>query len=921
MESNQASSSSPSFARILLADDNADMRDYVKRLLTQRYEVEAVADGVVALAAIRQNPPDLVLADVMMPAMDGFELLRSLRSDPTTQEIPIILLSARAGEEARVEGLEAGADDYLIKPFSARELLARVEANLKLAQLRRATAQQQQALRLEAEAAKEQVEAILSSMRDGFFVLDCDWRYTYVNDRLLEIIAMPRADVIGRSVWELFPEAVGNEFYQHLQQAMSQQTPVYFETLYSPWSRWFENRVYPNLDGSLSVFCADITERKQAEHRLQLYADVVRNAQVGIVVWQLEDLDDAGSFRLSIANPAASEATGVEFEQLIGTTMAESFPMLLQTPLVQQYVNVVRTGQALDLGEVSYSEDGIAAGIYSLKAFPLPDYCLGLAFENITARKQLEAQLQESQHYSQQIVEAMPGILFVHDLLEQRNVYTSRQITDLLGYTPEQIQAMGADVIPTVIHPDDVVCLSSYFEAFRSAPEDITLRVEYRVHHANGEWRWMYSQSVVFNRTVEGLPHQILGVSLDITDRKQAEAEREQLLARERAAREEAETANRIKDEFLAVLSHELRSPLNPILGWTRLLQTRKFDEQGTKRALETIERNAKLQTQLIEDLLDISRILRGKMVLNVCPVNLVATIQAALETVRLAAEAKGIEIQTQFAADLEPVAGDSARLQQIVWNLLTNAIKFTPEGGSVEVQLQRVGTETQITVKDTGKGIRPEFLPYVFEYFRQEDSTTTRKFGGLGLGLAIVCYLTELHGGTVKVESQGEGLGATFIVRLPLLREEGKGMKDEAQNALLLTPASFPLISLRILVVDDEVDMQELVLTILEQAGASVTVAASAAEALAAFDSFTPDVLISDIGMPDVDGYTLMRQIRERSQAGGNILAIALTAYAAEADEQQALAAGFQRHLAKPVEPNELVRVIVTLARGNRDD
>lgn len=901
-------------ARILLADDNADMRDYVKRLLTQRYEVEAVADGVVALAAIRQNLPDLVLTDVMMPGMDGFELLRSLRSDPTTQEIPIILLSARAGEEARIEGLEAGADDYLIKPFSARELLARVEANLKLAQLRQAAAQQAQALRLAAEAAKEQVEAILSSIRDGFFVLDRDWRYTYVNDRLLEIIGMPRADVIGQSVWELFPEAVGSELYQHLQQAMSQQTPVHFETLYSPWSRWFENRVYPNLDGSLSVFCTNITERKQAEHRLQLYADVVRSTQAGIVVWQLEDLDDAGSFRLLIANPAASEATGVEFEQLIGTTMAESFPVLLQTSLVQQYVNVVRTGQALDLGQVSYSEDGIAAGIYSLKAFPLPDYCLGLAFENITARKQIEAQLQESQYYSQQIVEAMPGILFVQDLLEQRNVYTSRQILDLLGYTPEQIQAMGSDVVSTIVHPDDLACLSAYFEAFRSAPEDTVLGVEYRVHHASGEWRWIYSQSVVFNRTLEGLPDQILGVSLDITDRKQAEAEREQLLAREQAAREQAETANRIKDEFLAVLSHELRSPLNPILGWTKLLQTRKFDQQGTKRALETIERNAKLQTQLIEDLLDISRILRGKMVLNVCPVNLVPTIQAALETVRLAAEAKGIKIQTDFAADLEPVAGDSARLQQIVWNLLANAIKFTPEGGSVEVQLQRVGTETQITVKDTGKGIRPEFLPYVFEYFRQEDSTTTRKFGGLGLGLAIVRYLTELHGGTVKVESQGEGLGATFIVRLPVLRDEGGGMKDEAQNALLLTPDSSPLIGLRILVVDNEVDMQELVLTILEQAGASVMVAASAAEALAAFDSFTPDVLISDIGMPGVDGYTLMRQIRQRSQAGGNILAIALTAYAAESDEQQAIAAGFQRHLAKPVEPEELIKVIVQL-------
>ncbi len=403
----------------------------------------------------------------------------------------------------------------------------------------------------------------------------------------------------------------------------------------------------------------------------------------------------------------------------------------------------------------------------------------------------------------------------------------------------------------------------------------------------------------------------------------------------------QAQEANRIKDEFLAVLSHELRSPLNPILGWTKLLRSRKFDEKATDRALETIERNAMLQAQLIEDLLDVSRILRGKLVLNVTPVNLATTIEAALETVHLAAQAKQISIETVLDPSVGQVLGDANRLQQVIWNLLSNAVKFTPQGGWVEVRLQKVeeglkvnrlkvegdapGVATtalskdniqpstqyaQIQVKDNGKGISPEFLPHVFEYFRQADSTTTRRFGGLGLGLAIVHHLAELHGGSVFAESPGEGLGATFTVRLPLMVAHPEPTREEVQSN-----RSADLSGLRVLVVDDEADIRELVTFILQESGAEVTVTASASEALAALNQSVPDVLLSDIGMPDVDGYMLMRQVRAFSpERGGQIPAIALTAYAGEYNQQQALAAGFQLHVSKPVEPDELVRAIANL-------
>ncbi|HEY9906084.1 MAG TPA: PAS domain S-box protein [Thermosynechococcaceae cyanobacterium] len=387
---------------------------------------------------------------------------------------------------------------------------------------------------------------------------------------------------------------------------------------------------------------------------------------------------------------------------------------------------------------------------------------------------------------------------------------------------------------------------------------------------------------------------------------------RSQLYEAERTARAEAEQANRVKDEFLAVLSHELRTPLNPILGWAKILQTGKLQPDKANQALATIERNAKLQAQLVEDLLDISRMLQGKLSLNIAPVNLTTVIQSAIETVQLAAAAKSTQIQMILQPIEKIVLGDTNRLQQVIWNLLSNAIKFTPNNGQVTVHLKELDHQIQIQIIDNGKGINPDFLPHVFEYFRQADSSITRNFGGLGLGLAIARQIVELHGGRIWAESPGEGLGATFTVCLPIA-----AATSESATALESSPQTADLTGLQILVVDDEADMRDLAEFILVQHGAQVRVATSAAEAVTALSQFVPDVLLCDIGMPEVDGYGLIRQIREwLPEKGGMIPAIALTAYAGEYNQQQALKAGFQRHVAKPVEPEILIRAIVTLVR-----
>ena len=399
----------------------------------------------------------------------------------------------------------------------------------------------------------------------------------------------------------------------------------------------------------------------------------------------------------------------------------------------------------------------------------------------------------------------------------------------------------------------------------------------------------------------------------DLLDRRRSEIERERLLVSERTARTAAEKASRVKDEFLAIVSHELRSPLNPILGWAMLLQTGKLTPGETAPALDIIAKNAKLQAELIDDLLDISRILRGKLNLNIVPVDLVQTIQAAIETVRLAAESKSIQIQTNLGSGVGQVSGDPNRLQQILWNLLSNAVKFTSPEGRVKVYLEKFDSIAQVTVSDTGKGIEPSFLPYIFNYFRQEDGATTRKHGGLGLGLAIVHHLVQLHGGTIRADSAGLGQGATFTLKLPLLNDSVL----QEDKSISTSGSVLDLDGIEILVVEDNADTRELIAFVLEQSGAKAIAVASAREALETLSHSQPDILLSDIGMPEMDGYTLMRQIRALPpEQGGNIKAIALTAFAAEIDYQQAMSAGFQQHISKPIMPDRLIGAIASLVK-----
>jgi len=453
------------------------------------------------------------------------------------------------------------------------------------------------------------------------------------------------------------------------------------------------------------------------------------------------------------------------------------------------------------------------------------------------------------------------------------------------------------------------------YRAKQDTEPEYLRRMVYGVMEKMAVSRALHQQRQFWEEKIHELETQLAASQLEIAERGQAEREGEESLARERQAREMAEAANRSKDEFLALVSHELRAPLNAMLGWARILKTRKVDETVQARAIEIIERSAQSQQQLIEDLLDTARIITGKLRLEVMPVDLMPVIEAAVDVVRPAAEAKGIVIGLALDAQPGIVTGDPGRLQQVVWNLLSNAVKFTPQGGRVTVQLARVDPHVQLAVYDTGRGITAESLPYVFDRFHQGDSSNTRRYSGLGLGLSLVRHLVELHGGTISAESAGEGQGAAFTLNLPL-----RAVRTERRSQISNEAPDFQaaLVGLQVLVVDDETDARELVTAVLEQYGARVTAVASAAEALAVITSnlgALPDVIVSDIGMPGEDGYSLIRRVRELDvEYGRQIPAIALTAYGRATDRIRALSAGFQTHVPKPVEPVELAMVIASV-------
>lgn len=476
-------------------------------------------------------------------------------------------------------------------------------------------------------------------------------------------------------------------------------------------------------------------------------------------------------------------------------------------------------------------------------------------------------------------------------------------LTQLFGYIRTQ-DLQGKTLVDCYVEPQLYLQWQQQLEQTETVAE-----FEGQVRRLDGETIWIRQNAIAVKNNL-GIVIGYEGAISDITSRKKAELERIQLLKRERQAREEAEAANRIKDEFLATLSHELRTPLNAIVGWMQLLQSGKMSPSQIDKALDVIDRNARAQNKLIEDLLDVSHIVRGTLKLDLEPVNLVEIIKASLDTVSPGIKAKNLQVITEFDAEVVIVNGDEKRLQQVFWNLSINALKFTPENGRITINLTVQERSVSVEIKDTGRGIAPEVLPYVFDRFRQaETKSSTRTKGGLGLGLSIVHHIVVAHGGDVIADSPGVDRGAIFTVKLPLLQQPtDKALVDADDDVLSLQ-------GLKILLVEDEADSREVFTLTLEQHGAEVTAVESVKQALAIYEREQVDVLISDLAMPDEDGYSLINTIRNGEDEKSQIMAIALTAYASEEDKQRALAAGFNLHISKPVQFDNLVESLLLLS------
>ncbi|HEY8558827.1 MAG TPA: PAS domain-containing protein [Pyrinomonadaceae bacterium] len=559
---------------------------------------------------------------------------------------------------------------------------------------------------------------------------------------------------------------------------------------------------------------------------------------------------------------------------------------------------------------------------FAIQADGKPVRMLG-AMQDVTARRAAEEALIQSQERLQLVLDSSALGLWYCDL--PFDVLNWSELTKNHFWLPPDA-VVTIDDFYRLMHPEDRE--KTRFAIDKSIENRTHYDVEYRtVNPSDGRVKWIRAIGRGFYDKNNN-PYRFDGITIDISDEKQIEVEREHLLVSEKNARREAENANRLKDDFLATLSHELRTPLSSILGWARMLKEREISEAQTRRAIDTIERNARAQAQLIDDILDVSRIVSGKLRLHVKPVDLASIIETAIEAVRPAADAKNIRLQRVLNSGAM-ISGDADRLQQIIWNLLSNAIKFTPKDGRVQVRLERVNSHVELTVADNGQGIDAETLPFIFERFRQSDSSTTRQHGGLGLGLAIVRHLVELHGGTVRAASRGLGQGAVFTVHFPIIPvlSENVSSGDTGELDPAATAPAEPVFGcppelndLRILLVDDEPDTRDLLAFVFRRCEALVTEAASVAEALAALEAGQFDVLVSDIGMPERDGYELIKNVRALPPArGGRIPAVALTAYARFEDRLKALSAGFQMHVPKPVEPAELLTIVAGLADWNK--
>ncbi len=764
---------------------------------------------------------------MMMPTLDGFGLVAAIRADEHRRSLPVILLSARAGEEARIEGLNAGADEYLVKPFSARELLACVASQLALARVRRET-----------EGALRYLAAIVDSADDAILSKDLDGVIHSANASAERLFGYTANELIGRPVRMLIPPERQSEEDDILARLRKGERVEHFETV----RMTKEGR---RLDVALTIspvrddagviigaskIVRDITALKQSEaERMRLLQETAAVTEtlnnVGAIV--ASDLDRANV--VQAVTDAATELTTAEFGAFF-------------------YNLVNERGESYTL----YTISGVPREAFSKFPMPRNTEVFEPTFKGTAVVRSPD--ITKDPRY---------GHNAPHHGMPKGHL-------PVRSYLAVPVKGRSGDIIGGLFFGH------SGADRFTEQHERLAVGV--------ASWASVALENARMYTSVQ--------------------------------------EASRIKDDFLASLSHELRTPLNAILGYARMLRSGIVPPDKKEKAIETIERNAMSLTQIVEDVLDISRIVSGKIRLNVQPVEFPEIVQSGVDAIAPAADAKGVRIETILDPEAGPVSGDPERLQQVLWNLLSNAVKFTNRGGKVQVRLERVNSHLEVAVSDTGIGIAPEFLPHVFERFRQADAGIARERGGLGLGLSIARQLTELHGATIDVSSGGLNQGTTFRLKIPLMivhpvRDDVPRVHPRSSAGGTRRRAAADLGGVSVLVVDDEPDALALVSEVLQAAGARVTTAASAAEALNILDADVPDVVVADLGMPHVDGFQFIDRVRRHHNSRvRDVPAAALTAYARSEDRMKALRSGFQMHLAKPIDPAELVTTIAALAR-----
>ena len=800
----------------------------------------------------------------------------------------------------------------------------------------------------------ERLANLLESITDGFCLLDHDWTIRYINTRGADMLAPqrpPGSRLAGSSLWQACPHLKGTELEVQYRRSMAQQHSCSFELLYPPLGRWLEVRIFPSSDG-LTTYIQDISQRKAAEESLRHSEEDLR-----ALANSIPQLAWIASFDGTIAwyNQRWHDYTGTSAEQMEGGGWSIAYDARYLPPMLQGWKAALRDGTPFEMEFPIRGADGQYRWFLT-RANPVRDRGGQLLrwFGTSTDVDQVK-RAQEALRDETRVLEllnntgaALAGTLDLPALLQETVDAATRisgarfgalyydeagDVNDHPGALPAARAVNGislrqADTIAAELRQGPAMRQNDLLAAPDASADDapplrscLSLPVSSRSGLLLGRLLLGHPQAGMFSARSERIVSAIAAqaaVALDNTRlyaaATRAADERKVLLDSEREARAEAERTNRLKDDFLATLSHELRTPLSAILGWAQVLRRGTRDQADLHRGLQSIERNARAQAQLIEDLLDMNRITSDKVLLDLQPLAPASVIASAIETLRPAADAKHITIHSSIASDAGTFMGDPGRIQQVIWNLLSNALKFTPQGGRVDIGVRREASRLALTVADNGVGIKKDFLPHVFDRFRQADASTTRRHGGLGLGLAIVKHLVEQHGGTVTVSSAGDMQGASFTVRLPL------GAPTAGARQAGDAPSASPdLRGVRVLLVDDEADARELTERILRDNHAEVHSAGSVAQALQLLEQVRPHVLVSDIGMPDADGFDLLAQIRARaSPDAARLPALALTAFAQPQDRQRALANGFQAWVSKPLDPAELLAAVAQLAAAH---